>query len=70
MADKAGYVDAIDGSAILANKLGQTVEIYHIPSKYSVIFKAMMTLDFRTSVWKNGPTSNLSKYKSCHVYGV
>ena len=37
MADKAGYVDAIDGSLELANA-GQTVEIYHIPSKFSVIF--------------------------------
>ena len=52
MTDKTGYVDAIDGSAELANA-GQTVEIYHIPSKYSVIFKAMMTQfeDAYTSNW-------------------
>jgi len=52
MADKTGYIDAIDGSAELANA-GQTVEIYHIPSKYSVIFKAMMTQfeDAYTSNW-------------------
>jgi len=57
MADKAGYVDAIDGSAELANA-GQTVEIYHIPSKYSVIFKAMMTQfeDAYTSNWASEQT--------------
>jgi len=51
MADKI-MVDAIDGSAELASA-GQTVEIYHIPSKSSVIFKAMMTQfdDAFTSNW-------------------
>ena len=52
MAERIEMMDSIDGSAILANK-GQTVEIYHIPSKYSVIFKAMMTQfdDAYTSNW-------------------
>ena len=32
-----------DGSDTLANKLGQYIEIYHIPSEQSVKFKAYLT---------------------------